>query len=136
MAGNIPSGAKRNIKSCKSTDANLTFVEDYIGKNIPLIKMVKPQGTYLAWLDVSAVVDKVGARALTAEANKKRDAALVPLTPSHIMETWFVEHAKVQMNPGGGFGTGGEERMRMNCATNRKTLQLALSNLAAAVRNL
>ena len=117
-------------------DANLTFVEDYIGKNIPLIKMVKPQGTYLAWLDVSAVVDKVGARALTAEANKTRDPSLVPLTPSHIMETWFVEHAKVQMNPGGGFGTGGQERMRMNCATNRKTLQLALGNLASAVRSL
>jgi cysteine-S-conjugate beta-lyase len=117
-------------------DANLTFVEDYIRRNIPLIGMVKPQGTYLAWLDVSAVVEKVGAAALTAEANKKRDPSLVPLTPSHIMEKWFVEHARVQLNPGGGFGTGGAMRMRMNCGTSRKMLELAVGNLASALRNI
>jgi len=117
-------------------DANLTFVEQYIQKNIPLLKMAKPQGTYLGWVDVSAVVDKVGAKALTDQANKERDPALPRLTPSHIMEKWFVEHAKVQMNPGGGFGTGGEMRMRMNCGTSRKTLELALGNLASALRQI
>ena len=115
-------------------DANLTFVEEYIRKNIPLLKMVKPQGTYLGWVDVSAVVDKVGAKALTDQANKDRNGAQQRLTPSHIMEKWFVDHAKVQMNPGGGFGTGGEMRMRMNCGTTRKNLELALSNLATALR--
>ncbi|HUR36031.1 MAG TPA: aminotransferase class I/II-fold pyridoxal phosphate-dependent enzyme [Vicinamibacterales bacterium] len=115
-------------------DANLTFVDEYIRRNIPLISMVKPQGTYLAWLDVSKVVEKVGARALADQANQKRDPALAPLTPSHMMEKWFVEHAHVQMNPGGGFGTGGAERMRMNCATSRKVLELALGNLASALR--
>lgn len=115
-------------------DANLTFVADYFARHIPLVKMVKPEGTYLAWLDVSAVVDKIGARAMTADANKQRDPSLAPLTPSHIMEKWFVEHAKVQLNPGGGFGTGGEQRMRMNCGTSRKMLELALGNLAAALR--
>ena len=39
------------------------------------------------------------------------------------------------MNPGGGFGSGGQERMRMNCGTSRKMLELALGNLAAALRN-
>lgn len=116
-------------------DANLTFVADYVAKHIPLIKMVKPQATYLAWLDVSAVVEKVGARAKAEEANRQRDPALAPITPSHIMETWFVEHAKVQLNPGGGFGTGGAERMRMNCGTSRKMLELALGNLANALRH-
>ncbi len=69
------------------------------------------------------------------KANKDRDPALAPLTPSHIMEKWFIDHAKVQLNPGGGFGTGGEERMRMNCGTSRKMLTLALSNLATALRS-
>lgn len=117
-------------------DANLTFVADYIAKHIPLIKMVKPEGTYLAWLDVSAVVEKVGARAKAEEAQKQRDPALAPTTPSHVMESWFVEHAKVQLNPGGGFGTGGGERMRMNCGTSRKMLELALGNLATALRQI
>jgi len=115
-------------------DGNMTFVADYAAKNIPLVRMVKPQGTYLAWLDVSAVVDKVGARAAAEQQNRQRDPALSPLTPSHVMEKWFVEHARVQLNPGGGFGTGGAERMRMNCGTSRKMLERALGNLASAMR--
>jgi len=115
-------------------DGNMTFVAGYVSKNIPLLRMVKPQGTYLAWLDVSAVVDKVGARATAEQQNRQRDPALSPLTPSHVMEKWFVEHARVQLNPGGGFGTGGAERMRMNCGTSRKMLERALGNLASALR--
>ena len=115
-------------------DGNMTFVADYVAKNIPLVRMVKPQGTYLAWLDVSAVVDKVGARAAAEQQNRERDPALSPLTASHVMEKWFVEHARVQLNPGGGFGTGGAERMRMNCGTSRKMLERALGNLASALR--
>ncbi len=115
-------------------DGNLSFVEDYIKKNIPMIPFVKSQGTYLAWLDVSGVVDRVGARAAAEQANKDRDRALAPVTPSHIMEKWFVEHARVQVNPGGGFGTGGAERMRMNCGTSRKMLERALGNIATALR--
>ncbi len=116
-------------------DANLTFVDEYIRRNIPLIRMVKPEGTYLAWLDVSAVIDRVGAREQASQDNLTRDPALARLTPSHILEKWFVEHAKVQMNPGGGFGSGGQERMRMNCGTSRRMLELALGNLASALRN-
>jgi cystathionine beta-lyase len=115
-------------------DGNMTFVADYVAKNIPLVRMVKPQGTYLAWLDVSTVVDKVGARAAAEQQNRQRDPALSPLTPSHVMEKWFVEHARVQLNPGGGFGTGGAERMRMNCGTSRKMLERALGNIASALR--
>ena len=95
---------------------------------------MKSQGTYLAWLDVSAVVDRLGLRAAAEKANRERDRALAPLTPSHLMEKWFVEHARVQVNPGGGFGTGGAERMRMNCGTSRKMLEHALSNIATALR--
>jgi cystathionine beta-lyase len=116
-------------------DGNLTFVADYVSKNIPLVKMVKPQGTYLAWLDVSAVVEKVGARAMAEQQNRQRNPSLAPLTPSHVMEKWFVEHARVQLNPGGGFGTGGAERIRMNCGTSRKMLGIALSNIASALRS-
>lgn len=116
-------------------DANMTFVDEYVRKHVPaLVTMVKPQGTYLAWLDVSALAERVGARRAAEEQNRTRDKALAPLTPSNIMQQWFIDHARVQVNAGGGFGTGGQERMRMNCATSRAMLQKALDNIATAVR--
>ena len=116
-------------------DGNLDFAESYIAANIPLIKFVKPQGTYLAWLDVSQVVDKIGAKEAAAEANRKKDAAAKPVTPETIVERYFVKHAKVQMNAGSSYGVGGAGRMRMNVATSRKLVELALTNIASALRN-
>src|SRR6476620_962169 len=50
------SGGEEWLSECVSyIDANHDYVESYIKANIPMIKMVKPQGTYLTWLDVSAV---------------------------------------------------------------------------------
>ena len=97
----------------------------------PAFKVVKPQGTYLAWLDVSQVAQKIGASELAAEASK---AAGRPVTPETMVERYFVKNAKVHMNQGASYGYGGAGRMRMNIATSRKTLELALSNLASALR--
>jgi len=47
-----------------------------------------------------------------------------------------VEHDRVHMNPGSDYGRGGQGRMRMNIGTSRKTLELALSNMAKATKNL
>ena len=38
------------------------------------------------------------------------------------------------MNPGASYGAGGANHMRMNIATSRKTLEVALNNLANALR--
>jgi bifunctional pyridoxal-dependent enzyme with beta-cystathionase and maltose regulon repressor activities len=38
------------------------------------------------------------------------------------------------MNQGASYGKGGENHMRMNIATSRKLVELALSNLASALR--
>ena len=53
-------------------DGNQTFAADFIAAKIPLIKHVKPQGTYLAWLDVTAVAERIGAKKLADEANRDR----------------------------------------------------------------
>ena len=116
-------------------DTNHEFVESYIKQNIPMIKYVKPQGTFLAWIDVSAVMDKIGAERLAADANKKLAPNAAPVTPASIVERHFVEHAQVHMNNGVGYGAGGETRMRMNIGTSKKTLEAALSSLATALRN-
>ena len=41
--------------------------------------------------------------------------------------------AKVQLNAGHSYGTGGANHMRMNVATSRRTLEVALNNLAGAL---
>jgi cystathionine beta-lyase len=113
-------------------DGNHDFVEKFIRANIPMIKHVKPQGTYLTWLDVSAVANKINAKALAAEVNKA--SAGNPVTPETMVERHLVKTAKVHLNQGASYGAGGENHMRMNIATSRKTLEVALNNLANALR--
>jgi cysteine-S-conjugate beta-lyase len=112
-------------------DGNHDFVESFVSANMPLVKVVKPQGTYLAWLDVSKVADKIGASEMAAEASKTSD---LPVTPETMIERYFVKNAKVHMNAGSSYGYGGAGRMRMNIATSRKTLEVALTNVASALK--
>jgi cystathionine beta-lyase len=114
-------------------DGTHDFVEQYIRTNLPMIKYVKPQGTYLAWLDVSAVARKIGSRELAAEANRTKAAGAPDVTPETMIERYFVTHAKVHMNQGRSYGLGGEDHMRMNIATSRTLVKLALDNLANAL---
>ncbi len=113
-------------------EANHEFTVQYVKANMPQVKCVKPQGTYLAWLDLSAVMERIGAKQ-KAEATKKMAKAL---TPEQVVVDWFVEHAKVHLNAGSSYGTGGQGHARMNIATSRKTLELALNNMSAALKTL
>ncbi len=113
-------------------DGNHEFVEAYVRANLPLVGAVKPQGTYLSWLDVSGVINKIGAKDMAAEAS--RNTASTTVTPSTMVERYFVKQAKVQMNAGAPYGLGGEARMRMNIATSRRLVELALSNIAGALK--
>lgn len=116
-------------------DGNHTFVDQYIRTNIPLLKMARPQGTYLTWLDVTEVAQRIGAKQLADEANSKMAKGAKALTPEQMIQRWFIRHAKVDLNPGSTYGTGGANHMRMNIATSRKTLEVALSNIATALKN-
>jgi cysteine-S-conjugate beta-lyase len=116
-------------------DGTHDYVESFVRANIPLIRCVKPQGTYLAWLDVSQVVDRIGAKEMAAEATRKQDASKEPVTPEMIVERYLVKHAKIQLNAGSSYGYGGAGHMRMNIATSRKLVELALTNIANALKN-
>ena len=114
-------------------DGTMDFVEKFVSANVPLVRFVKPQGTYLAWLDVSQVVDRIDAKRLAADANHANPSAKA--TPEVMVERYFVKNAKVQMNAGSNYGFGGAGRMRMNVATSRKLVELALTNLARALKS-
>lgn len=96
-------------------DGNHDFVERFVRANMPLVRYAKAQGTYLAWLDVIQVADRIGA------------------TDTKTVERFFVQNAKVQINSGSNYGHAGAGHMRMNIATSRKTLELALTNMAEAL---
>ncbi len=119
-------------------DANHDFVENYANEKMPLVDYTKAQGTYLAWLDVSKVVDKIDAKG-KAEAHARAglldliEGRETPVTPEVIVQRWFVENAHVHLNPGSNYGTGGAGHMRMNLGTSRKLIALALDNMAAAL---
>jgi cystathionine beta-lyase len=110
-------------------DGNHTFVESYVKANIPLIKVVKPQGTYLSWVDVSQVVEKIGAKKTAADQSTGGRT----VTPETIVEQYLVKNAKVHLNQGASYGVGGAGHMRMNIATSRKTLEKALASMATAL---
>lgn len=89
---------------------NLDFVRDFLATRIPQIHLVEPEGTYLIWLDCSAL-------GLT-------DAEL---------EDFIVNKAKLWLDGGNMFGehSGQFERVNMTCP--RSVLQKALEQLEAAV---
>ena len=134
-------------------DGNHVFANEYIKANIPMIKVGnKPEGTYLTWLDVTAVADKIGARKMADDANQQaRDAAMKAgtdysgrqsletvrtFTPEDMIQKWMAKNAFVYLNDGSSYGLGGANHMRMNLATSRRTLKAALDSMAGTLKNL
>ena len=85
---------------------NIDFVTDYCKKNIPTIKIMPSEATYLLWMDC---------RALSTSSEK--------------LQNIFVNDLKVGLNNGIEFGAVGEGFMRMNIACPRQTLELAMERL-------
>ncbi|MEQ8207176.1 MAG: hypothetical protein RIA65_13465, partial [Woeseia sp.] len=113
-------------------DDNMDYAAKYIEKNVPHVSFKKPQGTYLAWLDVSDLSDKIDAEKRAADANRNRESSMPVLQAEHIVERFLVENAGVQVNDGFRYGYGGGGRMRMNLATSRKLVETALQNIGKA----
>lgn len=111
------------------------FVGSFVGEKIPLIKVHRAEGTYLTWLDVTAVAERINSKKLADDYNRTKPATMPALTPEQMVERFFVKTAKVHLNQGASYGKGGENHMRMNIGTSRKLVELALTNIASACRN-
>ena len=112
-------------------DENHNYAEQYIKQNMPLVGYHKAQGTYLNWLDMSKVIDAIGAEEMAAASNMTDS----PITTEQYVEIWFVENAGVQLNPGSMYGTGGPGHMRINLGTSRQTIKVGLDSIATALRS-
>ena len=111
---------------------NHDLAQSYIKANIPMLKTYnKAEGTYLMWLDVSQVAEKIGAKDKAAAETKAGKVT----TPEQIVERWFLKNAGVALNPGHTYGAGGANHMRMNIGLSRKTLQAALTSMQNALKS-
>jgi len=84
---------------------------EYLETNIPEIKVTKPQGTYLVWLDC---------RALNMDGKT--------------LHKFMINKGKLGLNNGLDFGPDGEGFLRMNIACPRVTLEEGLNRLNKAVK--
>ena len=107
-------------------DGTQDFVESYVKANVPGVKTVKPEGTFLAWLDVAEAMEAAGAQRAAEEAEGNP-------TPEQAFQRWLVDHAHIHLNPGSSYGLGGDGRMRMNIGTSRQLVERALGNMARAL---
>lgn len=89
---------------------NIDFTENYLKKSIPSISMIRPQASYLIFLDC---------RKLNLSQSE--------------LKRLFVEDAHLALNDGTTFGKEGEGFMRLNIACPRALLEKALQQLEQAV---
>ncbi|SFJ75965.1 pyridoxal phosphate-dependent aminotransferase [Methylophaga sulfidovorans] len=92
---------------------NKKWVEDFLQKRCPQIKLIESEGTYLLWLDC---------RALGMD--------------NETLKCFFIEKAGVGMNPGYVFGDNGSGFMRLNIGTRIEIVQQAMERIADAIDGL
>ena len=91
-------------------EENIRFVEDYCRENIPAVKPLRPQASFLVWLDCRAL----------------------GLNHEQLIDL-FVNRAHLALNDGEMFGQGGEGFVRLNVGTPRAILKQALEQLKRAI---
>lgn len=91
-------------------EGNIDFVTNWYAERIPQIKPLRPQASYLVWLDCRGL----------------------GLAHDDLIDL-FVNKARLALNDGAMFGPGGDGFMRLNVASPRKLLEQALLQLEDAV---
>ncbi|WJD83576.1 MalY/PatB family protein [Priestia megaterium] len=89
---------------------NVEFLTDFISTNLPDLKVIKPEGTYLIWVDCS----KLG---ISGEE----------------LGDFFAEKANVFVSAGSGYGEEGNDFIRINPACPRAVLEEALKRMEKAI---
>ncbi len=92
---------------------NIDYLRSFLKRELPQIKLVEPEGTYLLWLDMSGL-------------GMKDDE----------LKQFMIEKAGLGCNDGPSFGTGGTGYQRLNVACPRSVLKKALNRLKEAVDRL
>lgn len=92
-------------------EGNIACVEDFFARHACGIRPVRPEASFLIWLDCRAL----------------------GLPQTELMDL-FSEKAGVVMNNGAGYGTGGEGFVRLNVGCPRSVVEEALRRIEAAMQ--
>ena len=87
-------------------EGNIEFIEDFCAQNIPQIRPIRPQASFLVWLDCRGL----------------------GLSHDELIDL-FVNKAGLALNDGDMFSPGGNGFMRLNVGTSRSTLEKAMNQL-------
>jgi len=91
---------------------NVETLEKFVSEYLPKIKVIRPESTFLVWLDCNEM------------GMNDKD-----------LNEFFLQKAKVGLNPGIMFGPGGEGFMRMNIGCPRAMLLKGLEQIKEAFTN-
>ena len=97
----------------KYIEDNVDFAIEYIKTNMPKLKVKKPEGTYLLWVDFNS---------LNVDEKDLKDA--------------LINKGKVALNSGSSFGIGGDGYYRINLACPRAMVLEALKRIEFAINSL
>ena len=91
-------------------EGNIDFIKKYLAENLPKARLIKPQATYLGWIDLREY-----------ESDGKK------------LEELVIKEGKVAFDGGTWFGQGGDGFLRINYACPRALLEEGLKRLSKAV---
>ncbi|MDD4373860.1 MAG: PatB family C-S lyase [Bacteroidales bacterium] len=92
---------------------NIAYVSDFLADQLPKVNFIKPEATYMIWLDFSAF-------GMSDEE----------------LKSFLINKAKIGLNSGIDFGPGGEGFMRINVACPRSLLRQGLESMRDAFTQL
>jgi cystathionine beta-lyase len=92
---------------------NVDYVHEFAEERLPGITPIRPDASFLVWLDAREIDRKVGG-----------------------VQRFFVDNARVNLYDGRVYGPGGEGFIRLNVGCPRSVVQEALQRMAKAVASL
>ena len=103
---------------------NRVLLDALLAEHLPTVGYIRPEGTYLAWLDCTPL---------------HLDDGPIPDGPGIVTDLagparYFLDHARVALSSGHVFGTGGAGHVRINFATHPDILTAAITRMAYALR--
>lgn len=106
IAAYSPEGLEWMEQELAYIQDNMDFAVDFVEKHMPGARLVRPEGTFLCWLDLSAL----------------------PFNDEELFQRVILEAAVICV-PGPWFGPGGEKHLRLNAGCPRSMLQEALERI-------